>query len=957
MKYRPELFRDDYNLDALQSVQVPNQSFEMWVTPRFVSHYGDHRFEPLTAALIRSVARRKQMFLDVGAHYGFFSILAGLENPDLRVHALEPIPENMEILRRNLQLNELSNVHCVDKAASDRTGVARIHKSRAADNSGFHPHPDAPPLGEMEIETVALSALLGEHSADSLLVKIDTDGHEIPVLDGLADGLVANQDATLIVEFNPPMQRQAGHEPRDLLVRLADMGFATFLVQESNYRLIPVDANTDWSPLIGPAGYANLYCRPKDAALNICFLSHSHEFAGAERSLAELVEQLVEYHGVVCNVVIPGDGPLRARIEAAGAGVILAEYGWWCSSDSPSQEQIRERLGDDLARFLARTLPEVERTRPDLICTNSMVIPYGAILASILHRPHIWSLHEYGGQQNGYEFYLPFDEVLQVVAGFSDFIFAATRTLPTALFPQLPESSYDFLYPYIRAPELPASAMETGTSAAAEASRSLQLLELSSLTRSKQQEVDLRAVADLVERGCEVELLLKGPQDKEYVAFLEELARSLAISDRICFEDYGENVWPLLDAADVVLISAPTHCFGRIAAEGMLRAKPVIYPRGTDIAEYMEDDVTGLGYEAGNSRQMADQIHRLIADPALRRRIGAAAHRRATELFTRVGFADKFLDQARKLQHAEPLAHPPLPRPVLDSLLTGIQRLSRESLELRSQLAARSKELADAAALATSRDEEIASIRPVLAARDSELASIKPVLAARQQELQATQRELESVRSILEARDEELAGLRTIVAAREDELGAVKPVLEAREAELAALKSALAESRKELDTVKPMLAERQKEIAAIKPMLAERNKEIAAMKPVLAARDDELASIRPVIRARDAEIAEIQAVLKERERELASLKPVLAARENELANLKRELTNRDKEVAAAKPVLASRAEKIADLETSLEHEAEEVEGLGKRLEMTEEILDEILATRLGRLALWIARKK
>jgi FkbM family methyltransferase len=835
MKYPPELFRDDYNLDALQRVRPPGQRFEFFVTPRFVSHYADHRFEPLTSALIRSVSRRKEIFIDVGAHYGFFTILAGLENTQLEVHALEPIPENMEILRRNLELNELSAIRCHEKAASNRVGQAQFQKSRAADNSSFQTHPEVPRLAEIEVETLTLATLLDSRDAAPLLVKIDTDGHEIPILEGLEDSLSRSQDVTLIVELNPIMQKQAGHEPEDLLAKLEEMGFATFLLQEEEYRLVPIDPRSDWSALLGSAGYANLYCRPKDAVVNVCFLSHSDALAGAERSLAELVEQLVEYHGAVCNVVIPGDGPLRARIENAGAGVIMAEYGWWCGSDRPSDEVIRERLGDDLARFLATTLPEVERTRPDLICTNSMVIPFGAILASILHRPHIWSLREYGGEQNGYQFYLPFEEVLKVVAGFSDFIFGASRSLLPTLFPGMAQADYDFLYPHIRTPVLPKPGGLPCTPT--EGSPPLKLIELSSLARSKQQETDLRAVAELLHRGHETTLLLKGPQDAEYVEFLEQLSRSLKIADRVTFEDYSEDIWSLLDAADAVLISAPTHCFGRIAAEGMLRAKPVVYPAGTDIAEYMEDGVTGLGYDAGDPQQMADQIERLILDPALRHQIGAEAHRQATELFSREGFADKFLEQARRLKASEPGDRPPLPRPVLESLLTGIQRLSRESLELRHQVRARSEELAHATILAASRDREITALQPVLAARDQELASLKP---------------------ILEARQEELANLNSLLVARDDELASVKPALEARNEELAALKNTLEEHHRELAAIKPVLSARDEELAAIKPVLSARDEELAAIKPALSARDEELAATRPVLAAREEEIANLE---------------------------------------------------------------------------------------------------
>jgi len=343
-------------------------------------------------------------------------------------------------------------------------------------------------------------------------------------------------------------------------------------------------------------------------------------------------------------------------------------------------------------------------------------------------------------------------------------------------------------------------------------------------------------VAELLQRGHETTLLLKGPQDPEYVEFLAELSRSLKITDRVTFEDYADEVWSILDAADAVLISAPTHCFGRIAAEGMLRAKPVVYPAGTDIAEYMEDGVTGLGYDAGNHQQMADQIERLIVEPELRHQIGAEAHRRATKLFTREGFANKFLEQAYTLKATEPRERPPLPRLVVESLLTGIQRSSRESLELRRQLQARSDELASATTLAGNREEELEALRPVLAARDQELTAIKPVLAARDEELAA-------VKSVLAAREEELAAVKSVLVAREEELGTIKPLLAARE--------------EELGTIKPTL-ERREEVAAVQLAEAIREEELTNLEPSLEHCTEEIRNLRTRLEEAEGLLARIQ---------------------------------------------------------------------------------------------------
>lgn len=821
-----DLFRDDYNLDALHRIQPQGHAFEMLVTPRFRSHYTQHRYEPLTAALIRSISSRKKVFIDVGAHYGFFSILAGRRNPDLEIHALEPVPESFEVLRRNLELNGLESVHCHPQAASDKSETATFLRSIAADNSSFYAHPQAPPLERIEVETLPLSRLLQRHRDVPTLIKIDTDGHEVPILEDLRNSLSPTQDASLVVEFNPVMQEQAGRDPAELLALLGDMKLAVFRLQDDPFRLIRIDPASPWRPWIGPEEYANLYCRPQESALSLCLFSHSAALAGAERSLAELVGQLVEDHGAVCNVVIPGDGPLRSQIETVGAGVITTGYGWWCGDEPIDQVEAHQALGDDLARLLVQTVPQVDAVGPDLVCTNSLVIPFGAIAASLLRLPHIWNAHEYGQKDHGYDFYLPFEQVLEFVRDFSDFIFGPSRALLHELFPDLGEDHSDHLYPAIEAAIPPA---ESESQSDRTRSAPVRLLDLSTLTRGKQQEIAIRAVAELGARGLQATLLLKGPQDATYVSFLQELVESLDLGDRVTIEGYSGNVWPAIDRADVIVISAPSHAFGRVAVEGMLGAKPVVYPRHSAIGEYLEDGLTGLSYIAGDAAAMAEQIERLIRDPELGRRIGGRALTAAQQLFSRQESGGKFMARALQIKHQGPGGRPGLPSALVSSLLTGIQRLDRQRSAVE-------------AALQSSR-RDLAATRQIVAAREDELRVLKPLTEARDREIDSLKREIAAHESVLAARNEEIAAL--------------KPELNARDEAIAVLE--------------PILAARDEAIAVLEPILAARDVEITALKPILAAREEEIENLRQALDLQTRESHQLRARLTETEERLGRI--------------------------------------------------------------------------------------
>lgn len=64
--------------------------------------------------------------LDIGAHIGSVTVAMLLDNPGLRVVAVEPVPDNVDLLRENLALNGVANRCTVVEAAADAPGVSHV---------------------------------------------------------------------------------------------------------------------------------------------------------------------------------------------------------------------------------------------------------------------------------------------------------------------------------------------------------------------------------------------------------------------------------------------------------------------------------------------------------------------------------------------------------------------------------------------------------------------------------------------------------------------------------------------------------------------------------------------------------------------------------------------------------------------------------------------------------------
>ncbi len=123
-------------------------------------------------------------------------------------------------------------------------------------------------------------------------------------------------------------------------------------------------------------------------------------------------------------------------------------------------------------------------------------------------------------------------------------------------------------------------------------------------------------------------LVGEGARRREYTNRAAEvgLARHVTFTGQV--EDpMGSGVYA---AADIVCqVSRWEEVFGYVIAEAMSCGKPMVATRVGGIRELVEDGMTGFVVERGDAAAIADGILKLVADPALRERMGQAGREAA----------------------------------------------------------------------------------------------------------------------------------------------------------------------------------------------------------------------------------------------------------------------------------------------------------------------------------------
>jgi len=140
----------------------------------------------------------------------------------------------------------------------------------------------------------------------------------------------------------------------------------------------------------------------------------------------------------------------------------------------------------------------------------------------------------------------------------------------------------------------------------------------------------LRAAAQLTAVPWTLTLVGDGPLR----AGVESLARSLGIAERVRFAGALTDVAPLLARAQAFALTTRWEGFPRSILEAMRAGLPVLASTVGGVHEAVQDGETGLVVAPGDVDATATALARLLRDPALRGRLGAAGRARYLASFT-----------------------------------------------------------------------------------------------------------------------------------------------------------------------------------------------------------------------------------------------------------------------------------------------------------------------------------
>jgi FkbM family methyltransferase len=189
---------------------------------------------PVSRAIQRSLSPGGTM-IDVGANWGYFSLIAAARvGAAGRVLALEPDPRQFERLRANVALNAESGIETLQVAASDLEGRAVLQGYLEGDTNRGTSRITGGTAGDgaFDVRCVTVDALTAAFPRVDV-VKIDVEGFEPEVIEGMAEGLRAHRYRTIVLELHPDIVAARGLVPGISIQRLQDHGYTGWTIDHT----------------------------------------------------------------------------------------------------------------------------------------------------------------------------------------------------------------------------------------------------------------------------------------------------------------------------------------------------------------------------------------------------------------------------------------------------------------------------------------------------------------------------------------------------------------------------------------------------------------------------------------------------------------------------------------------------------------------------------------------------
>lgn len=362
--------------------------------------------------------------------------------------------------------------------------------------------------------------------------------------------------------------------------------------------------------------------------MNVLMFTHEKNLNGASKSMLNLIDEL-KRRNVNFYVVSPfNDGPVIDELTDRGVKVFCHDCKRWMRKKPDNWKRwmgirlkwvVYNQFYNAIeARKIKREIVDLDI---DILHSNTSVINIGGIVSKMTGIPHIWYIREFAKEDFGLHYLEGEAETYRYIGRHADSIITVSNALNGKMRRFIPASKLEMIYNGVGAENI----IDRKSVSKAEYS----FLITGTIQPGKGQDVAVKAAKELCRRGySNFKLYIAGRGD---TAWLESAAHDCR--DKIIFLGQISDMAALRKKMDVELVCSKCEAFGRVTVEAMMGAMPVIGANTGGTPELIIDGKTGLLYEQGNYKMLADKMQFFLDNPREMEKMGIEAQNYAVKAY------------------------------------------------------------------------------------------------------------------------------------------------------------------------------------------------------------------------------------------------------------------------------------------------------------------------------------
>jgi FkbM family methyltransferase len=183
--------------------------------------------------MIKKCLKPGDVFLDIGANIGYFSLLAANSEPTSKVISFEPAKDLFQKLEENISINTFKNITTLNVAVGEINEETELFIS-GSDNLGMSSfrQPGNYSGKKEKVKVVTIDSWFKTAGLSKVdLIKLDIEGSELAALKGMQETL-QNFKPLVIAEVNPETLASFNLTPGDIYSYLNKLNFDGFIISE-----------------------------------------------------------------------------------------------------------------------------------------------------------------------------------------------------------------------------------------------------------------------------------------------------------------------------------------------------------------------------------------------------------------------------------------------------------------------------------------------------------------------------------------------------------------------------------------------------------------------------------------------------------------------------------------------------------------------------------------------------